>query len=90
LADVLLYTAEAMETAASCLPKDICYRWYPTPDDVAASATTVTGFVVVAMVGLLTSVVASTWPPAPWDEHLAGGPLIGLFLGGISWVFSSS
>jgi hypothetical protein len=36
------------------------------------------------VVGLFTSVVVSTWPPAPCDEPSAGGSLIGLFLGGIS------
>jgi hypothetical protein len=30
--------------------------------------------------------VVSTWPPAPWDEPLARGSLVGLFLGGISSV----
>jgi hypothetical protein len=42
------------------------------------------------VVGLFTSVVVSTWPLAPWDEPSAGGSLVGLFLGGISWGFFSS
>jgi hypothetical protein len=38
----------------------------------------------ICMVGLLASVVVSTWPPAPWDEPMARGSLVGLFFG---WHF---
>jgi hypothetical protein len=39
------------------------------------------------VVGLLASVVVSTWPPTPCDEPLAGGSLVGLLSGGISLGF---
>jgi hypothetical protein len=41
----------------------------------------------ICVVGLLASVVLSMWPLAPWDEPLARGSLVGLFLGSISWGF---
>jgi hypothetical protein len=41
----------------------------------------------ICVVGLLASIVLSTWPLAPWDEPSAGGSLMGLFLDGFSWWF---
>jgi hypothetical protein len=35
---------------------------------------------------MVASAVVRSWPPASWDVPLAGSYLMGLFLGGISWV----
>jgi hypothetical protein len=41
---------EAMEPTTSCLPEDICCRWYLVLDGVTSSVFAETGFVVVAKV----------------------------------------
>jgi hypothetical protein len=46
--EVLLCIIEDMGLTASCLPKDICCRWYLALDGAAASVAAETGFVVVA------------------------------------------
>jgi hypothetical protein len=40
---------EAMKPAASCPPKDTCYRWYPALVGAAASVAVTTVFLVVAV-----------------------------------------
>jgi hypothetical protein len=47
LVEVLLCIAEVMEPAASCPPKDTCYRWYPALVGAATSVAVATVFFVV-------------------------------------------